>query len=493
MLDRHRRCSRKAGIAAPAIFGDPRRRFKKGGSSAPAGVNPAALGWAQYDANIGTAQKQSELNNINTYSPFGSSDFEQLPNGRWTLNQNLSPALQNVFGNETNLAGNIAGYGNNAANFAAQPLQGGANLITQGYNNWAGQLPSGPVSTAGLPELQGSAATMPLQTSVAGGGPIQTGLNFSGLPSLPTSTTDFSNEVGQAQQAAYNTQTGFLDPQFAEKQHDLQQQLADQGIAVGSDAYSRATGDLGRQETLAYQQAQNAAVQAGDQEQNTLFGENLASRQQGVNEALNQGNFANAAQAQQYGQNLQSGNFANQAAQQGFAENLANAGLADQARQQGLAERQSLWAEPFTALQQETGIGQNILGSGISDLTGLLPATNFNWAGAIPTFGANPVSVSPANLAGSTYAANAANQNRFSDANLLNNQLGGALGGLGSSLGLGSGGLGNLLFGSQGLSGALGLGSGGLFGSLFGGGAADAGAAAASGIDQLLSMGTILA
>ncbi len=368
-----------------SLFSD-KRRFKSGGSSAPPAIDPAALAQSQVSANQQTAQTQSALNNVNTFSPLGATQFSQDPSGRWNLSQQLSPGVQNVFNNQSNLAQVLAGQGGNVANFAASPAELGANLV-----GMAGNL--APAAGAAAPTLQ-------------------MGLNFSGLGSLPSSATDFGAPITDAQNAAYNTQAGYLDPQFAQKRNDLSQQLADQGIQPGTEAYSRAQGDLGRQETLAYQQAKDAAVSAGQAEQGRLFGEQLGARQQGAGEIEAGGQFANTA-------------------------------------------AQQAWQDPLTALSSIAGTGTGILGSAAQDLSTLNPLSGFEWAGSLPTFGGSPTTVSPANVVGAGLVGAQSAANRFTAGNTLNNQLFNGLGSLGGAVGLGNGGLGNLLFGAGGLSGLL--------------------------------------
>lgn len=389
------------GSARPILFLDVRKRFKTGATSAPPAVDTAGLAQAQNSANRGNAELQSVLNNNNTFSPFGSSTFTQPngPEGQWQLNQTLNPTLQTAFNNQSTLAGVLSGYGKNVADIASSPAGAGANIINSAYNSLGGQIPTGPVDT-------------------------------SGLTALPSSSTDFSNEVNSSRDAAYKAQTNYLDPQFAQKSSDLRQQLADQGIGVGSDAYSRATGDLGRQSQAAYQQAQDAAVQAGNQEQAALFGENLGSRQQGFNEAVTK------------------------------------------------------WGEPLSALSTAAQTGGGILSNVTGNLTGLSPLSQFEWGGQIPTFGNQGTVVPQTNLAGIQNSANSAAANRFTAGNTLNNQLFNGIGSLGGALGLGNGGLGSAL----GLGNLFGSGAGAA--ADFGGGGAAlgvpdvieaAGAAGASG------------
>jgi hypothetical protein len=277
------------------------------------------------------------------------------------------------------------------------------NLATQGAVGATQQIPYNVQAATAASPLLGNVANL---ANSLPGGPV----NFGGVAPL---STNFPDQVAQAQNAAYNTQAGFLDPQFAEKKSDLTQQLADQGINPGSEAYDRAQGDLGRQSDLAYQQAKDAAVAAGNQEQQTLFGESLQGRQQGVNEALQQ------------------------------------------------------YQSPFNAIGSLAGSAGGLLGTGAGDLATLGGLGNFSWAGGVPTFGGSPTTVQPSNVVGAQQAANQGNYYRSAQGMALNNQLGSGLGSLATGLG-GS----NLLFGSQGLSGLLGANpQTGLLGGLFGGGA----------------------
>ena len=47
----------------------------KGANQAQQSVNPMQLASAQTQSNVSTAQTQAALNNINTYSPYGSSVY----------------------------------------------------------------------------------------------------------------------------------------------------------------------------------------------------------------------------------------------------------------------------------------------------------------------------------------------------------------------------------------------------------------------------------
>jgi hypothetical protein len=461
---------------------------KGGGGSAaqPASVDPTALAAAQTGSNVTTAQTQAALNNASTYSPFGSSIWTPSTNAQgqttYSLNQSLSPQLSQLFGGQTNLASLLSGSA--APGVAAS----GMNLANLGQNlfgavgNAAGQVPTqlnmsgvAPITQLSPSSFQTNVAAGPIQTGVGSGGPIQSGVGQGG-PIQSGVNTNFGQLVQQAQNAAYQSQTQYLDPQFQQGQEALQQQLADQGIQEGTPAYSRAMLDFNNQKQQAYQSAQDQAVAAGNQQQQALFGESLGA-----------GQFANAAQAQQFGQGVTAGTFANQAQQQLFGQALAGGTFANQAQQQqfgqglsladlynqavlgaagqqntavglGMQEAQAQAQQPMNALQALLAGASGATNAGLGSLGAAGQFINQapTWPLSIPTFGGQATTVAPTNMAQTQAAATGANT-------LANQALTSNLSGL---TGVAS----PLLFGSGGISNALGLGSSGLFGSLFGAG-----------------------
>src|SRR5579859_3355616 len=302
--------TRYAGSDPFSLF-SVRKRFKSGGTSAPSPIDPTALANAQTQSNITTANTQAALNNVNTVSPLGSTLFSPNGQGGYNLNQTLSPALQSVFGPQVNLAGNLANQGQWIADQAGQTAASGSAVTDSAINNIGTAATSTPA-----PPLQTSLSFGALPTPIAPAGyqgqintsgvpniptaqnpfSYQTQLNTSGVPGLPNSTlTGLDPSIAQAQNAAYNTQEAYLQPQQAEQSAQLTQQLADQGIQPGTQAYTQATGDVARQQTFANQQAQNAAVAAGNQQEQSLFGQQLAGQGQGFGQALAGGQFTNTA------------------------------------------------------------------------------------------------------------------------------------------------------------------------------------------------------
>jgi hypothetical protein len=81
----------------------------------------------------------------------------------------------------------------------------------------------------------------------------------------------------QAIEAAYGQATSRLDPQWAQRQASLENQLANEGMTRGDEAWQTSAGNLGRERNDAYAQAMyNAQTGAG----NAAFGQSLAANMQ---------------------------------------------------------------------------------------------------------------------------------------------------------------------------------------------------------------------
>lgn len=102
-----------------------------------------------------------------------------------------------------------------------------------------------------------------------------------------------ANEVGtgadarqSAEDAIYGRATSRLDPRFEQKNEAAYTQLWNQGLRPGDEAWDTAMGNLGREETDAYQTASNAAIMGGGQEASRTFGLDMQRRQQALAEQL---------------------------------------------------------------------------------------------------------------------------------------------------------------------------------------------------------------
>jgi hypothetical protein len=179
------------------------------GGDAPAPPDPYATAGAQTQQNQQTAEFNKYLN-LNDYSnPFGSQT---------TVQTGTAPDGAPIFSTQ----------------ISANPqLQGQLdNLLGQ-----TGQ--SGRINSTALSGLYGLAGSLSPQAA--------------------------QQAQAQGQQAAYASTMGYLQPQFQQQQTSLQAQLANQGLAPGSEAYDNAYSNLQRAQGQQQQQAINNAVLTGSQ------------------------------------------------------------------------------------------------------------------------------------------------------------------------------------------------------------------------------------
>ncbi len=122
-------------------------------------------------------------------------------------------------------------------------------------------------------------------------------LDFSGLQGLP-GVGDFSGDAQRTQEASFQRALGLLNPEFERQQGRLDQQLANQGLPIGSEAFEGEQDRFGRIRNEALLSAARDAIGAGSAEQSRLFGLSTAARSQGLSELLQQENLARGARQQ---------------------------------------------------------------------------------------------------------------------------------------------------------------------------------------------------
>lgn len=220
-----------------------------GKPSPPPAPDYVGAATAQGVANDKTALSNSSLGNPNVTNPYGtqSVNYTQTgPNGNYQPNvtQSLNPQAQQTLD-------------------AQQRVQTGlANLGEQGLN-----------------QAQGILGT-PFNYSGPG---IQTSLNMSGVPNMAVNP-------GQTGQQALMAR---LQPGIDQSDKALNQQLTNQGLTAGGEAYNNAQRVQGQQDNDLKSQA-------------ALYGINLdqQANQQGFNQAQSSGQFNNTAAAQSLQQQL---------------------------------------------------------------------------------------------------------------------------------------------------------------------------------------------
>jgi hypothetical protein len=225
------------------------------GKDQPRAPDPVQLANLQAAANRQGAQDTINLNAINTFTPQGSLTFGRDAGGNVTSRTEdfATPTQRATFAGQDQLASTLTGQANRLAGFTP----------TDRFD----------ISTLGLPDIGRQ-------------------IDFSGLEDIG----DFSERRLAIEDASFNRFARFNEPEFARRDSQLRQSLADRGI-VGQAADD----EIARERLLqqgARADAQDRAVSAGATEESRLFGQGLQSRNQAINEQLQQFGVQGGARAQ---------------------------------------------------------------------------------------------------------------------------------------------------------------------------------------------------
>jgi hypothetical protein len=206
----------------------------------------------------------------------------------------------------------------------------------------AQNLPSGQVMNRFGPQqapLSTGPGAAPVQTEVQAT-PLQSqvqGQDFRQFVPNTRLQSQLRGTPGAIRQAGQQAVMDFQAPILKDRRSDVENQLANQGLSRGSEAWNREMRSLGDEEARAGLQA----FSAGRAEADSLFGQELQSGQfrnaaagQQFQQNLAQGSFENQARGKQFETDLLRGQFFNSAGQQQFQQNLASAGLYNQAQDQ---------------------------------------------------------------------------------------------------------------------------------------------------------------
>lgn len=211
-------------------------RSGKGGSQ-PAAPDPSATVAAQGAANKETAIAQARLNQVDEYTPYGSSVYEDLGEEidgvqRFKRTTTLDPAQQAIVDQQTGM--------------------------TQDLNTLASDQ-IGRVETA-----------------------LADDFTYDGMPAAPTSD---SAARQQTIDSLYSQFSSRLDPRFEQEKRAMETQMANQGISLGSDAWNESMDNFNRGRNDAYTSAMNQAVASGGAEQSRIFGLQSSARERAIQEA----------------------------------------------------------------------------------------------------------------------------------------------------------------------------------------------------------------
>lgn len=268
--------------------------FGKSAGSPPAAPDPTTVANAQGAANVAAVDESAKVNRIDQVSPFGSLNYS-TSTGQPTFNQSgfdqANQAYQTALQQYNSVLANpgaggvdpISGLPNPTASPGAAPVapnQADFFSPTQQVTATTSLSPQEQQifdqQMALANQLTGAAQNVGNQVTAQSQQPFNLAANETPLPSAG----DLAGNLQDVQNSVYARNTQYLDPQYAQMQHDLNNSLTNQGIPQGSEAWTRAQGDLQRQQQAAYSDARDAAVQAGTSAQAQELSSGIAQQQQ---------------------------------------------------------------------------------------------------------------------------------------------------------------------------------------------------------------------
>ena len=192
--------------------------------------------------------------------------------------------------------------------------------------------------TTGLPAFQSQISTQQQ---------MPTSISTTGLTAL---TNDPVQLRGNIEQTLFDRQLGLLQPEFTRQSQQLQQNLADRGIPITSQAYNDAVGRLQTQQGEERQRLAQQATLAAGQEADRIVNQARGIRAQQFGERAAAGEFGLARQGQGFSQAAANAALANAARQDTVANQLLSNQIRNQQRSREIAERNALRGQNFNEL-----------------------------------------------------------------------------------------------------------------------------------------------
>lgn len=202
---------------------------------APAPPDPNQVARAQSQQNQQAAEFNAAMNRVNTYSPLGSQEFSITGTDPRTgapiyrQDINLDPQVEGLF----------------------RQQMGQDQQLGDVASRLMGQLPTSPFSLSGLP-------------------------GRSNLDDIRQTTQD----------ALYDRHASYMEPQLARDEDALRTRMANQGVAMGSEAFDNAMTDFDRSRETARRQARNEAIIGGGAEADRAFSMDEQLRNNALSEML---------------------------------------------------------------------------------------------------------------------------------------------------------------------------------------------------------------
>ena len=358
-------------------------------SSPPAQPNPALAIAAQSAANREAIRESARISSIDQFTPTGSVTFTRDDEGIPTSQiVSATPAGQEFIDTTQALGNTLANAATTQAGF----------LPTESFNlDGVSQAGAGSLdlstlpgnTTAGLPGFTGVTANAqvnaPGATTTGAGptfdqGPVIGGIKGPGGsqrvegPNQTTSTSFKDRGVGpttdsrgpniadqdqnRIEQAVFNRELSLLQPQFDRARERLNQDLANRGIPIGSEAHSDALRQLDDAQGAQLGRLADTATITGSQEAGRLFSQALQGQQLGLGreqqafgQQVSGQQDLTARQAQDFGQQQARSAFGLGQEGQRFQERLGQTGVRQQQQAFNLAQQQQRFGNEIAAEQ----------------------------------------------------------------------------------------------------------------------------------------------
>jgi hypothetical protein len=289
------------------------------GKSTPAAPDYTGAANAQAAASKENLMTQNYANRPTINTPFGSQSWStqtqidpttsQAVTG-WTQENTVAPELQSALD-------------------AQISSQNQRSQLANSFMNRVGSEYTKPFDYEGLPAMTTGGTPGEIRTNVADYAPgLNTSFNFGDAPAAPTYDTNYRDTVA-------NSLMERMMPVQDYQNRQLQTQLSNQGFKLGSEGYKRGLDELAQRQAA---ERYNAFDTAGNEAQR-MYGSQMGARQQGISEAMSQGNFNNQALGQAQGLDINAMNAMNAAQGQQFGLNQSYANQQNTLRQQALAEQ----------------------------------------------------------------------------------------------------------------------------------------------------------
>lgn len=305
---------------------------------------------------------QANANRITQFTPYGNLRFGSVGNqGQFVEGEVPEDGQAAAFTQETPFQAQMRaateGTGLGLGNVAFNRVTG--RTVT-------GQNPDGTPIFAQDPNFQNPFQTSPTLSGITAAQDIDPTTGLPAFTSQITTTQQIPGELdttgltaltsdplllrSNIEKTLFDRQLGLLQPEFTRQSQDLQQNLADRGIPITSQAYDDAIGRLQTQQGEERQRLAQQATLAAGQEADRIVNQARGIRSQEFGERAATGEFGLARQGQGFSQAAANASLANAARQDTIANQLLSNQIANQQRSRQIAERNALRGQNFNEL-----------------------------------------------------------------------------------------------------------------------------------------------